>query len=169
MRTLPLALITLLCLATSNAYAAGSDAMVQDSWSGPISPGSVVRIHNPYGNIRLRHGGSDNNLEVAAILRQLSIDGSKLVLEVEITDDSAEVTIVRYDIAGNPAPLVPRGDKARADLAVLVPEGATTRAENTTGILEAREVSLSVQVGEIVGNGAFPIPIDANRDEAATQ
>lgn len=146
MRTLPLTLITLLCLATSNAFAAGPRALARDSWSGPISPGSVVRVHNPYGNIRLRHGGSENNLEVAAVLQQLSIDGSKLVLEVEITDDAAEVTVVRYDIAGNPAPEVPRGDKARADLAVLVPEGAATRAENTTGLLEARGVRADIDL-----------------------
>jgi hypothetical protein len=145
MRTQFLSLIALLAFAPQ-VFAAGPRALARDSWSGPISPGSVVRVHNPYGDIRLRHGGSDNNLEVAAILQQLSIDGSKLVLEVEITDDTAEVTVVRYDIAGNPAPDVPRGDDARAELAVLVPEGATTRAETTSGLLEARGVRTDIDL-----------------------
>jgi len=145
MRLRTISLIALLAFAPQ-VFAAGPRALARDSWSGPISPGSVVRVHNPYGNIRLRHGGSDDNLEVAAILQQLSIDGSKLVLEVEITDNTAEVTIVRYDITGEPAPEVPRGDKARADLAVLVPEGATTRAENTSGLLEAHGVRTDIDL-----------------------
>ena len=145
MRTLPLTLIALLTLAAP-LFAQGPQAMARDSWSGPISSGSAVLINNPYGDIRLRHGGSEDNLEVATILQQLSIDGSKLVLEVEITDDTAEVTIVRYDIAGKPAPEVPRGDKARADLAVLVPLGATTRAETTSGLIDARGVRTDIDL-----------------------
>lgn len=150
MRTLPLTLIALLFFAPQ-VFAAGPQAMERDSWSGPISPGSAVQVHNPYGDIRLRHGGSEDNLEVAVIFQHLSIDGSMLVLEMEITDDAAEVTIVRYDIDGNPAPEVPRGDNARADLAVLVPEGATTRAETTSGLLEARGVRTDVDLTTVTG------------------
>jgi len=145
MRLRTISLIALLAFAPQ-VFAAGPQAMERDSWSGPISPGSAVRVHNPYGDLRLQHGGSEDNLEVAVIFQQLSIDGSKLVLEVEFTDDTVDVKIVRYDIAGNPAPEVPRGDDARADLALLVPEGTTTRAENTSGLLEARGVRTDIDL-----------------------
>ncbi len=95
----------LLTLAALPIFAQGPQAMDRDSWSGPIAPGSAIRVENHFGDVRLRHGGSDGNLEVAAILQQLSIDGSKLVLSVEITDKAAVVSVVRYDSEGNPAPL----------------------------------------------------------------
>ena len=139
-------LTALLTLAALPIFAQGPQAMDRDSWSGPIAPGSSIRVENRFGDVRLRHGGSEGNLEVAAILQQLSIDGSKLTLEVDITDAAAVVTIVRYDLEGNPAPLAPRGDKARADLAIMVPEGFPTRVETHHGLIEARDVRTDVDL-----------------------
>lgn len=133
-------LTALLILAAAPIHAQGPHALDRDSWSGPIAPGSSVRVENPFGDIRLRHGGSEGNIEVAAILQQLAVDGSKLVLEIEITDETASVSIVRYDHLGARVEHPPRGDRARADLAVMVPEGAATRAETTTGLIEAHGV-----------------------------
>ncbi len=113
---------------------------------GPHRPGSAIRVDNAFGDVRLRHGGSEGNLEVAAILQQLSIDGSKLVLSVDVTDDAAVVTIVRYDHEGNPAPQAPRGDKARADLAIMVPEGFPIRVETDNGLIEARGVRTDIDL-----------------------
>ena len=138
--------IVLLTLAALPIFAQGPQALDRDSWSGPIAPGSSIRVENHFGDVRLRHGGSEGNLEVAAILQQLSIDGSKLTLEVDITDDATSVTIVRYDLEGNPAPQVPRNDKARADLAIMVPEGFFTRAETNRGLIEARDVRTDIDL-----------------------
>jgi len=126
--------------------AQGPQSMERDSWAGPITPGSAVEVHNPYGDIRLRHGGSEGRLEVAAVLQQLAVDGSKLVLEVEITDDTAGVKVVRYNHLGEAVASVPKGDQARADLAVLVPEGFPAHAETVGGLVEARGVATDVDL-----------------------
>jgi hypothetical protein len=138
--------IALLALAALPLQAQGPQTMDRDSWSGPIAPGSAIRVDNAFGDVRLRHGGSEGNLEVAAILQQLSTDGSKLVLSVEVADDAAVVTIVRYDHEGNPAPQAPRGDKARADLAIMVPEGFPIRVETANGLIEARGVRTDIDL-----------------------
>jgi len=139
-------LIALLTLAAPPLVAQGPQALDRDSWSGPISPGSSIRVENPYGDVRLRHGGSQGNLEAAVILQQLSIDGSKLVLSVEINDKAAVVSIIRYGLAGSPAPTVPRGDKARADLAIMVPKGFPIRVETNHGLIEARGVRTDIDL-----------------------
>lgn len=139
-------LVALLMLAVIPIHAQGPQAMERDSWSGPIAPGSSIRVDNTFGDVRLRHGGAEGNLEVAAILQQLSIDGSKLVLETEITDDATVVTIVRYDIDGNVDQQAPRGDKARADLAIMVPKGFPIRVETKNGLIEARGVRTDVDL-----------------------
>lgn len=136
--------------------AAQPQAMNRDAWTGPITPGSVVRVVNPYGDVRLRHGGSDDALDVAAVLQQLSTDGSHLKLDVAVTDEEAVVSVLRLDHQGNPAPEVPRGDAARTDLAVLVPEGHRTVAETSHGLLEVRgvkgDVDLRTEMGTIRAN-----------------
>jgi len=137
---------TLLILAALPVVAQGPQALDRDSWSGPIAPGSTIRVDNAFGDVRLRHGGSEGNLEVAAILQQLSIDGSKLVLEVDITDDATDVTIVRYDLKGVPTPLAPRGDKARADAAIMIPKGFPIRVETNHGLIEARGVRTDIDL-----------------------
>jgi len=126
--------------------AQGPQAMERDSWAGPINPGSTVEVHNPYGDIRLRHGGFEGRLEVAAVLQQLAVDGSKLVLEVEIADDTAGVKVVRYNHLGEAVASAPNGDQGRADLAVLIPEGFPTRAETGGGLIEARGVASDVEI-----------------------
>ena len=141
-----LTLIALLTLTAPALFAQGPQALDRDSWSGPISPGSSIRVENPYGDVRLRHGGSQGNLEAAAILQQLSIDGSKLVLSVEIDGKAAVASIIRYDLEGNPAPLAPRGDKARADLAIMVPKGFPIRVETKSGLIEARGVKTDLDL-----------------------
>lgn len=142
------ALLTLIAL---SAFAQGPQALDRDSWSGPIAPGSSIRVDNAFGDVRLRHGGSEGNLEVAAILQQLSIDGSKLVLSVEITDDTTLVAIVRYDHEGNPAPQAPRNDRARADLAIMVPEGFPIRVETSHGLIEVRDVRTDIDLHTTAG------------------
>jgi hypothetical protein len=120
--------------------------MERDSWTGPISPGSTLEIRNPHGDIRLRHGGSENIVEAAVVFQQIAIDGARLALDVAVGDGTAVITIVRLDYQGNPAKDVPRGDRARADLAVMVPEGFPLVAETDSGLLEVRGVKTDVDL-----------------------
>jgi hypothetical protein len=134
-----LALLTATGADASDRTVVGSGAMEQDSWSGPTG-GLPIRVVNPFGDIRLRHGEADQQLEVAAVLQQLAVDGARLSLDVDVSGDAVEVSIIRYDYQGNPVTEVPRGDLARADLAVMVPDGGTVQAETTAGLLECRGV-----------------------------
>ncbi len=144
-------LIALLTLAALPVFAQSAPAMDRDSWSGPIAPGSTIRVDNAFGDVRLRHGGSEGNLEIAAVLQQLSIDGAKLSLEVEITDTAAVVTVARYDLEGNPAQQAPRSDTSRADLAIMVPEGFPIRVETGHGLIEARGVRTDIDLHSTAG------------------
>jgi hypothetical protein len=150
MRVHTLILVAAMALLSPLARAASAQNMDRDSWSGPIGGASIV-IDNPYGDIRLRNGGSEDNLEVAAVFQQLATDGSKLVLEMEITDDVASVKIVKYDAAGNPSPEIPRRYKARADLALLVPEGSPVTAATTSGLIEVQGVHTDVDLTTATG------------------
>jgi hypothetical protein len=151
MRLQTLVVLIAVVLACPSSRTAKAQTMGRDSWTGPIAPGSAIHIVNNHGDIRLRHGGSEGNLEVAAVFQQLAIDGSTLVLEVAVTDDLAEVTVVRLDSTGKPAPQAPRGDKARSDLAVLVPEGFPVRAEGRSGLIEAQGVHTDVDLHTVNG------------------
>jgi hypothetical protein len=152
MRTLTLCtVVTLIALATNPALAQRPQDLARDSWSGPITPGSVIRVDNPYGDTRLRHGGSESNLEVAAILQQLAIDGSRLELRVDIGDDESVITVARVDLDGEVTTEVPRGDKARADLALMIPEGTTVAVRGGTGLVEARGVRTDVDLSTTSG------------------
>ncbi len=148
-QSVPVAALLVLMIPTIAAAAdrtvVGSGAMEQESWSGPTG-GLPIRVINRFGDVRLRDGGSDGELEVAAVLQQLAIDGAKLALDVDVSDNAVEVSIIRYDSLGNPVTEVPRGDLARADLAVMVPRGATVHAETTAGLLECRGVRTDVEL-----------------------
>jgi hypothetical protein len=142
------ALLVLIALPTS---AQRPQDLARDSWSGPITPGSVIRVDNPHGDTRLRHGGSESNLEVAAILQQLATDGSRLELQVDIGDDEAVITVARIKLDGTVTTEVPRGDKARADLALMIPEGTTVVVRGGTGLVEARGVRTDVDLSTTSG------------------
>jgi hypothetical protein len=144
MRTL--ALVTLIALAAAPALAQRPQDLARDSWVGPITPGSVIRVENPFGDTRLRHGGSESTLEVAAILQQLATDGSRLELQVDIGDDEAVITVARIKLDGTVTTEIPRGDKARADLALMIPEGTTVAVRGGTGLVEARGVRTDVDL-----------------------
>jgi len=146
-----LGLACLMSITALPVHAQGPQAMERDSWVGPINPGSTIRVDNPHGDVRLRHGGADPALEVAAVLQQIAIDGSKLVLDVSVTDNEAVISIVRLDHEGQPAHDVPRGDRARADLALMIPEGFPVHAATTAGLLEVRGVRSDVDLSTVAG------------------
>jgi hypothetical protein len=137
--------LTTTAAAQSGRMVVGSGAMERDAWSGPTG-GLPVHVVNRFGDVRLRHGGSEEQLEVAAVIQQLAIDGSKLALDIAVTEDAVEVSVVRIDYEGNRTTEIPNGDLAHADLAVMVPDGAPVRAETIAGLLESRGVRTDVEL-----------------------
>lgn len=147
-----LSLIALLLVLTAPPlHAKGLKAMERDSWKGAVTPDATVHIDNQWGDIRLRHGGSEGELEVAVIFQQLATDGSKLALDVTVEDGIARVSILRLDDLGNLAEGAPPRIRPRADVAVLVPEGIPTRAESSTGLIEAQGVHCDLDLHTAAG------------------
>lgn len=132
-------------------HARGLKAAERDSWKGTIGSEATVRINNPWGDIRLRHGGDGCGLEVAVIFQQLADDGSKLVLDVALEDGIARVSILRHDELGNPSDAPPSRVNPRADVAVLVPTGHPIRAETSTGLVEAQGLHCDLDLHTTAG------------------
>lgn len=147
-----LILITILFVMTAiPLHARGLKAAEQDSWKGTIGSDATVRIDNPWGDIRLRHGGDGSEIEVAVIFQQLADDGSKLVLDVALENGVAHVSILRHDELGNPVDAPPSRVNPRADMAVLVPAGHPIRAETFTGLVEAQGVRCDIDLHTTAG------------------
>jgi len=121
-------------------------AMERDSWKGSISPSASVRVDNPWGDIRLRHGGEGSELEVAVVFQQLATDESILVLDTSQVDDTFLVSILRHDNRGSVLEGKPGTTQPRADVAILVPEGFPTRAETDSGLIEAQGVHCDIDL-----------------------
>jgi len=153
-----LLVITLLTVATATAFAqssedrmrVGSGAVERDSWTGQAG-GLPIRVVNPHGAIRLRQSGDDSTVEVAAVLQQLEVDGSKLALDVSVVDDTLVISILHRDLEGDLITQQSRTQLARGDLAVLIPAGTPVHAETTFGVIEARNVHSDIDLETLNG------------------
>ncbi len=135
---------------------ASVSAAVEDfqrsSWKGPIGEAGVVRVENPFGDVRLRHGGDDGEVEVAAVLQQLRSDGVHLETRVLERDGALVISVVWASKPGVEVPARPEGDRSRADLAVLVPSGSKIVVEAPDGLVESRGVHCDADFRTRTGN-----------------
>jgi len=131
---------------------AAADPVERASWRGELTVSSVLEVSNPFGDLRLRYGGSGRTVEVAVALQQLDPAGSRLELVVDEKADPATVRVVRTAPA-EPPPAGPRVDRSRADMVVLVPAGIAVRARTDRGLAESvgleSDVDLETTVGQI--------------------
>jgi DUF4097 and DUF4098 domain-containing protein YvlB len=63
-----------------------------------------------------------------------------------VNNDFMTVTVVRLDYKGNPVSEVPRGDRARADLALTVPDGSTMTIETVAGRIVSQGVHSDIDL-----------------------
>ncbi len=112
----------------------------RSNWKGPIGEAGVVRVENPFGDVRLRHGGDDGEVEVAAVLQQLRPDGVHLETRVLEKDGALVISVVWASKPGVEVPVRPEGDRSRADLAVMVPSGSEIVVDAPDGLVESRGV-----------------------------
>ncbi|RLE17386.1 MAG: hypothetical protein DRJ65_22850 [Acidobacteria bacterium] len=123
------------------------------SWKGPIGEAGVLRVENPFGDVRLRHGGDTGEVEVAAVMQQLRQDGIHLETQAFESDGALVVTVVWASKPGVEAPERPEDDRSRADLAVLVPRGSKIVVDAPNGLVETRGVhgdaDLQTSTGDI--------------------
>ncbi len=117
-----------------------ADTLQRSNWKGSIGEAGVVRVENPFGDVRLRHGGDDGEVEVAAVLQQLRPDGVHLETRVLERDGALVVSVVWASKPGVEVPARPEGDRSRVDLAVLVPSGSKIVVDAANGLVETRGV-----------------------------
>ncbi len=134
------------------APTAAADPVERASWRGELIGSSLLEVSNPFGDLRLRYGGSGRTVEVAVALQQLDPAGSRLELVVDEKADPATVRVVRTAPAG-PPPATHGEDQSRADMVVLVPAGIAVRARTDRGLAESvgleSDVDLETTAGHI--------------------
>ncbi len=125
--------------------------------------GRPIRIVNPFGDVRLRHGGDKGVIEVAAVIQHLEKRGW-LALEFDQSGDTVGISAIRKSKATlDSGDSEPESDKARCDLAVLVPSGSDVYVETTGGLVEARGVRVNLDLNTKDG------PIVARKNRGAIQ
>ncbi len=134
------------------APTAAADPVERASWQGELTGSSLLEVSNPFGDLRLRYGGSGRTVEVAVALQQLDPAGSRLELVVNEKADPATVRVVR-SAAAEPPPATPGVDPSRADMVVMVPRGIAVRARTDGGLAESvgleSDVELETSAGQI--------------------
>lgn len=132
---------------------AAADEVQRSSWKGPIGERGMLRVENPFGDVRLRSGGGSGEVEVAAVIQQLRSDGVHLETQVFEREGVLVVAAQWASKPGFDVPPRPDGDRSRADLAILVPNGTSIVVEALNGLVETRGVhgdaSLSTEGGDI--------------------
>jgi hypothetical protein len=131
---------------------AAADPVERASWRGELTGSSLLEVSNPFGDLRLRYGGTGRLLEVAVALQQLDPAGSRLELVVNDNDDPTTVRVVRT-AAAEPPPATHGEDPSRADMVVLVPRGIAVRARTDRGLAESvgleSDIDLETTAGRI--------------------
>jgi len=134
------------------APTAAADPVERVSWQGELTGASLLEVSNPFGDLRLRYGGSGRTVEVSVALQQLDPAGSRLELVVNEKDDPATVRVVR-NAAAEPPPATHGEDHSRADMVVMVPRGIAVRAWTDRGLAESvgleSDVELETSAGQI--------------------
>ncbi len=129
-----------------------TDGIQRFEWKGPIGRSEALRIENPFGDVRLRYGGDAGEIEVLSVMQQLRPDGIRLETRVIEGDDGLTIDVGWAEKPGVENPPRPAGDRSRADLAVLVPEGAAVTVETLEGLIETRGVHGGAVLRSRTGN-----------------
>lgn len=132
------AAILLLCplAASDQSFAQGEEV---DDWRketeqvyDKVAAGSTLRVVNPYGNVYVRFGGYENQVEVLSTFQRFDADGTELAVVRTLRDDgglSVQVT-ASGDNAADP--------NDRVDIVVFVPAGVGIQVETVDDQIESR-------------------------------
>ncbi len=144
-----LCMLTSLQLLASEADDVEAEPKLERLTSIIQARGRPVRIVNPFGDVRLRHGGNKGVIESAAVIQQLDPD-SWLTVRSNESGETIEITVTRNNKQGI---LTQSDDKnlPRCDLAVLIPTGSSAYVETTHGLAEARGTKVDIDMNTETG------------------
>jgi len=129
----------------TNAFA--QPQLVRFEHTARLTPGQAVVIDNPYGDVRLRFGGYDEQLELQSVAQQP--EGADAIA-LQPGEEAGSYRI---------APRLPAGrllaDKQRLDLAVFVPLGHAVQVRTEFGNIESRSIRGNLDLRSTRGNIAL--------------
>ena len=123
----------------------GTRGIERFEWLGTLNSGQNIQVDNPYGDVRLRFGGYEHQVEVLAALQHLSPGAPRLLVQVD-PDGAVLLVTVRYNDSEGGT------DDGRADLVIFVPEGAGLSVRTRDGLIEAKGLKGDQQLTTVTGN-----------------
>ena len=121
------------------------------SWKGKVSVENI-RISNLYGDVRLRYGGDNNELEYLAVIQHLETKG-RLRVTHSINKGIFSIKSSFHDTKNSSSEI----SLARVDLVVFVPKGKNVSVETSSGLIDAKGVDANISAqsesGKIILNG----------------
>ncbi len=138
---------------TPNAEAEGAKGatpqgeLIRHEFSATLSAAQPVSVDNPYGDVRLRFGGYEDQLEIQAVA-QVPDKASPIDLRPGIVDGIYRI-----------APRLPTDhlivEGQRLDLVVFVPLGHPVSARTERGVIESRGIRANIDLRSTSGNIAI--------------
>jgi Putative adhesin len=157
-------------LATATALAAAlvaaplhaqSDDGTTFRWSGPVSSGHFIRLHNMNGNIRIERGAG-RSVEVVADRKVVRGDPKTVRFDVRMRSDGDVVICALWGDEQECTDNGTRGSynsnnwrrgvEISVTMRVLVPDGVKTFARSTNGNVDIQGVSSEVDASSTNGN-----------------
>lgn len=115
--------------------------------TAPLLPGQILRVDNPYGDVRLRFGGYEPMLEIHGVQQQPA-DAPVMEFTPGPAQDGFRV-----------APHLPEGELLapgqRIDLVVFVPVGHPVHVRTERGLIEARGIRADIDLDSTSGDIAL--------------
>jgi hypothetical protein len=116
--------------------AAGAQDPVRWDWKGTLGTDRRLVIQNDFGDIRARFGGYTDDVEVHAVIQNLTPGSKELRVEAEATGEGLLIRVAPSQ--GAPPPEHRPGRSNRADVVAMVPKGARLVARTKEGAIELK-------------------------------
>lgn len=129
------------------ALPATNSELVRQDFSAQLSTDLPITVDNPYGDVRLRFGGYENQLEINAVAQRPE-HAAAIALQPGIVDGNYRI-----------APRLPANtlivDGQRLDLVVFVPLGHSVTVRTERGMIESRGIRADIDLLSTSGNIAI--------------
>lgn len=133
-----------------------------------LPPGTPILIDNPYGDVRLRFGGYEHQVEVHGVLQEPV--GALHISTEAVLDDSGWQLVPRLPAGAT------LSEGQRLDLVLYVAEGLPIKVITENGLIEARGIKAGLSARSRGGNirvrgvsGVVDLETDAGRIEVALE
>ncbi|MES3033569.1 MAG: DUF4097 family beta strand repeat-containing protein [Gemmatimonadota bacterium] len=141
--------------------AAQSDDGTTFRWSGAVSEGRYIRLHNMNGDVRVERGAPGSRVEVIGERTVHGGDPTVVRFDVRMRDDGdvvicvlwgPDMTCTDQGSRGNYSTNWRKGDRVSVALRVRVPDGVKTYARSTNGAVAVEGVTSEVDAATTNGD-----------------